>query len=470
MENENVNGEGQQPNTPAAQGQEQGRSQATASTVTATTVNVEQERAQAATAERTRITTIRSAVRTAGLEDSVAEELINNASSIEVARAAIFDKMAAKQQATTPAPRTQSNAANNVITVDEQDKIRSAMSEAILHRADPSNKLTDAKSHDYKGMKLFDMARHFLQAKGENPFRYSPNETVKRAIATTDFPDLLTTTVGRQLRRFFEAVNGSWERLGSRTTVSDFRAKTGVQVDGAVTFDKIAEGGDYKSAKILQNSKATIAVETYGKLVSITRQAIINDDLDVFSRVPQIIAQGAKNLQAKMFWDMVINNVNTPDGVALFHADHANLAGAGATISETTLNAAIVAMAKQKSPAGEELGLSPKFLVVPIELQTLAKKLMASITATKTGDVNPFKDAFEIISEVRLSRASATNWYMFADPSTIEGLIYAYLDGEEGLFTESRTNFDNDSVETKARMEFGVAAWEHRGIYKNPGA
>lgn len=462
----NKSGEGQQQ--PTAEAQEAARSQQQAVTVQTIVLNEDQIRTQATTAERQRIVDIRTAVRTAGLEESVADEMVTNNTGIDQARAQIFAKMAAKQG--TPNVKPQSDASNAVAIGDEGDNIRSAMSEAILHRCEPGTVKLSDKAQEFKGMKLLDMARHMLQLKGENPFKYSQVEAVQRAISTTDYPDLLTSTVGRQLRRFFEAVNGSWQQLGTQTTVSDFRAKTGVQIDGTVTFDKIAEGGEYKSAKIIQNNKATIAVDTYGKLVKITRQAIINDDLNAFSQLPKIFAQGARNLQAKMFWDMVLNNVNTPDGVALFHATHGNLAGAGAVMNETTLNAAIVAMGLQKSPAGEEIQLAPKFLVVPIELQTLAKKLMASITSTKTTDVNPFNNAFDIISEVRLSRNSPISWYMFADPSTVEGLIYAYLDGQNGLYTESRTNFDDDSVETKARMEFGVAAWEHRGVYKNPGA
>ncbi|MCG2614890.1 Mu-like prophage major head subunit gpT family protein [Terrimonas sp. NA20] len=430
------------------------------------TVNEEAIRAQAAQAERQRSSDIRQAVRAVELEESVADELINSGVTIDQARASIFEKVAAKKTSIKP----QGNAANASASGDERTGIRAAMQEAIIFRAEPGSVKLSEKAQDFRGMKMFDIARHFLQEKGENPLRYSQNETVKRAISTTDLPDLLTDTTSRQLRKFFDAQNSSWEFLGTRTTVSDFREKTGVQIDGAVTFDKIAESGEYKSAKILQNTKAKISVDTYGKIVKITRQAIINDDLDAFARIPKIIAQGARNLQASMFWNLITGNVATPDGTALFHADHGNLAGAGATISEATLNAAIVAMMKQQSPAKEELGLTPKYLVVPVELQTTAKKLMASITATKTGDVNPFNNAFEVISEVRLSRNSPIAWYMFADPATVEGAMYCYLDGEEGLRNEGRVNFDDDSVETKSSLEFGVANWDYRGAYKNPGA
>ena len=377
--------------------------------------------------------------------------------------------MAATQ--TTPTVRQQSNAGTGIITIDEHDKLRSALELVILNRAEPGSVKLEDKANEMRGMKLFDMARHFIQLKGDNPFALNQNQTVARAIATTDFPDLLTSTLGRQLRKYFEAYNsGSWKKIANRTSVSDFRAKTGVQVDGSVTFEKIAEGGEYKATKFMQNSKATISVDTFGRMIKITRQAIINDDLDVFSKIPKYIAQGANNMQAKAVWDLILDNAKTPDGKAIFHTDHGNLAGAGAAISETTLNAAIVAMMKQQSPSLEELMLQPKYLIVPVELQTAAQKILTGIIASTTGDVNVFAKAFELISEIRASRKSATAWYMAADPSQVEGLEYAYLDGEDGVYTESQTNFKDDSIDTKARIEFGVAAWEYRGWYKNPGA
>lgn len=448
---------------PAPATEDQTRSNNPAPAPAPAPVNEGEIRNQAATAERTRITEIRSMVRTANLPESEADTLIENGSTLDEARSSLFEKMAAKQN---PAPKPNTRA--TVVGNDERDVTRSAMQEVILHRAgEMAIKDMSEPARNMRGMKLMDMARHFVQQDGHNVFAMSQNEAVARAISTTDFPDLLTSTVGRQLRKYMEASVSPWERLSQRTTVSDFRSKTGIRVDGATTFSKIEEGGEYKSASMLMDEKATIGVDTYGTLIKIGRRAIINDDLEVFARVPRLFAQGAQRLKEKMFWDLFTAGL-TPDGLSIFHADHGNIAGAGGVLSETTLNAAIVAMAKQQTPAGEEMGVKPSVLLVPVELQTLATKLMASVTAGKTGDVNPFRDAFEIISEIRLSRKSATAWYL-VDPSA-EGIMHAYLDGEEGLYTESRTNFEDDSVETKARMEFGVAAWDYRGFYKNAGA
>jgi len=50
------------------------------------------------------------------------------------------------------------------------------------------------------------------------------------------------------------------------------------------------------------------------------------------------------------------------DGKELFHADHGNLAGAGAIPSETTLEAAEIAMGAQKDAQDKPLNLKPRFL------------------------------------------------------------------------------------------------------------
>ena len=43
------------------------------------------------------------------------------------------------------------------------------------------------------------------------------------------------------------------------------------------------------------------------------------------------------------------------------------------------------------------------------------------------------------------------------------------LEGQEGVFIETRMGFDVDGVEIKARLDFGAKAIDWRGLYKNPG-
>jgi hypothetical protein len=111
----------------------------------ASTVNVENERKAAVKLEKERSQGILTACRAAGFDQAYAETLINNENlSLDQARAAIIEKMAAGQ---TPAPRS----ATTVVTADEQVKERGAIEYALLHRSAPAdyplNKPNDLQAH-----------------------------------------------------------------------------------------------------------------------------------------------------------------------------------------------------------------------------------------------------------------------------------------------------------------------------------
>ncbi|SIS76252.1 phage portal protein [Phaeovulum vinaykumarii] len=71
---------------------------------------------------------------------------------------------------------------------------------------------------------------------------------------------------------------------------------------------------------------------------------------------------------------------------------------------------------------------------------------------------------------IRLDAASETAWYLAASPNQIDTIEYAYLEGQQGAYIETRNGFDVDGVEIKCRLDFGAKAIDWRGLYKNPGA
>ena len=416
-------------------------------------------------AERERSAQIRAAVRAAGLEDEVAVALIDNGTSIFDARTEIINKLAEQN---TPNQRTAT--VSNAVGADEVEKTRTAIIEAVMHRAEPGSvKTLDEKSKDYVHYSMPELARQCLDMKGERSGRFGPSEMITRALATTDFPLILGGVVSRFLRKFYETQNFDWKYLARQISAPDFRERTGIAASGKITFEEIAEGGQYKNAQLLTEESAKVKLKTFGRKITITRQAIINDDLGVFTYLPKMIAQGAANFQADKIWGLITSNAKTPDGKALFHADHANLAAGGdkAAPSSATLSKGRTAMWRQTTPAGEIMPVAPKYLVVPAELQTTAEQLMTSILANQTANVNIFASKYDIIVDPRLTDVNA--WYLAADPSAIEGLVYAYLAGEEGLHVENKVDFDNDAVVTKARLDFDCNIWDYRGWYKNPG-
>jgi hypothetical protein len=105
-------------------------------------------------------------------------------------------------------------------------------------------------------------------------------------------------------------------------------------------------------------------------------------------------------------------------------------------------------------------------LIVPSALETLAEKTITAIQARAVADVN----VFAFLSLVVEPRLTGTAWYLAADPASIEGLEYCYLEGEQGPQVFSEVGFDIDGLRLKCRLDYGGGWVEHRGFWKQPGA
>jgi len=178
-------------------------------------------------------------------------------------------------------------------------------------------------------------------------------------------------------------------------------------------------------------------------------------------------------LESDVVWSIIIANAAMADGAALFHANHKKLAASGAALSVTTVGEARAMMAKQTGLDKKTvLNIRPAFLLVPAALELAAEQLVAqNLIPAKTGDVVPQSiRTLAPIAEPRLDVASATAWYLSANPAQIDTIEYAYLEGQEGAYIETRNGFDVDGVEIKCRLDFGAKAIDWRGLYKNPGA
>jgi len=438
------------------------------------TPDVEQVRKEAAAAERKRVSDIRTAVRKAGLQDSFADSYIESGADINDVRSAVLDELEKNDpnKGATGASRVEFGA-------DERDKKRSVMTDALILRANPTLKL-DAKNvsaaREYRGMSLLDMAREILDGAGVNHRGMTRREIAQAALSPmvrgthtiSDFPILLSATYNRTLRAAYAEYPRTFTPFTRRATMPDFREMSRAQISTLVgDFDQVVEAAEYKAGTFAE-AKETYKLAKYGKTVAITWESIINDDLSALSRVPSAFAAAAARKQSDLVYGIITGNPNMADGNALFSVAHGNLAGTAAAINATSLSLARAAMRKQTGLAGEPIDVAPSFLVVGPDKETEAQQLIqAVIMATKTSDTNVFRGSLEIIVDTRVT---GNQWYLSATPANIDTIEYAFLDGEEELFTEDEWDFNTDSYKIKGRMVFATKAIDWRGLYKNAGA
>lgn len=413
---------------------------------------------------------IRALVDTAGLARDLADDLIDRSATLDEARAAINTARLAGARRTPLAPRVEVIAEH-----DTPEAFRSAAGEALYVRVNPRHTPSE-RARALVGMTTLDLSRECLRRSGVTTIGLSPAETVTRALNTTsDFPLLLGETMNRTLRPAYEAAPAVLKRLARQTTAKDFRTRTKLQVSEAAPLLKVGEHGEYKSSTFTEAGES-YKVDTFGRIFGLTRQALINDDLGAFADAPAKMGLAAAEFESQFLVDLLVEGAGLgpvmADGERLFDAAHSNLWSGSLpvdepVIGETTLSAARLAMRRQKGLSGQAINVRPAFLLIPPELETTAEKTLAAVQANKTDDVNVFGGKLEILVEARLTNTA--RWYVVADPASIEGLEYAYLQGAEGPQTETRTGFDVDGVQFKVRLDFGAAFVDWRGWYTNAG-
>jgi hypothetical protein len=434
----------------------------------------EQARAEGVKLERTRIAEIGKIVRAAKLPETLSQKLVNDGTSIQQARKLVLDELA-KKSGEGGEIRSQVS-----IIRDEMDSVRSMAENALLHRHDPKNYKLDDGAREYRGMTLMEIGRDILKRRGIDTKGLSKAELAGAMLgmetrggfhSTSDFANIVLNVANKTLRSAYEAAPQTFKPFARQVTAPDFKTIARVQLGDAPSLEKVNESGEFKRGTI-SDGKEQYSLATYGKVVAINRQVIINDDLGAFTRLPEMFGRAAADLQSDTVWGILTSNPNMGDGVALFHATHGNLAGAGAAIGVTTLGDARAAMRKQKGLNGRFINIMGKYLIVPAALETVAEQYVTqtNIIYTKSSDYNPFANKLQVVAEPRLDAASALSWYMAADPAQIDTIEYCFLEGNEGVYLESRMGFDVDGVELKARLDFAAKAIDHRGFWKNPGA
>lgn len=408
--------------------------------------------------ERKRVSDIRTMVRALDLDDNVAEDLIQKGVTVDQARAAVIDKMAKQDEDT--------NIRSDIRVGD--DLSRKSRNEAIenyiLHRANPAKIELSQNGRDYRGMTLLDIAREIV---GQKECRgLNRNEIVQRAFhSTSDFSEIMSSVIGRSLRRGYENTRKTFLPIARRIVVPDFRERQLIALSNAPSLEKVLEGGEYKYGTVSDTGEP-FRISTFGKILAVTRQVIINDDLDALTSIPQKMAAAAARLENRMVYDLLTSNPAMSDGVALFHADHGNLTDG--LLTTTGIGKIRKLMRVQTDPSGEDiLNIEPKHLVVPAALEETALKGKATIVPNVIASSQPFASTYDIITEGYLDGNSETVFYMAADPDEAGGLVYGYLEGEEGPYLETRNGFDRDGVEFKVRHDFGVGVEDFRGLAKS---
>lgn len=413
-----------------------------------------------------------------GVADLQTEILADPSITVEAAGKRLLTKLGADTAPANPAgahPRIETLA-------DETDKRREAVAQALLARAglrDATGAVIRANAaNPMRGMRLLDIARASLQRAGVRTDGMSPMEVVGAAFtqSTSDFPILLENTMHKALQNAYAVAAFTWSRFCKTGTVSDFRAHNRYRVGSLSNLDSKTELGEFKNKTIPDGEKGSITAGTKGNIINLSREAVINDDLEAFVGLAASLGRAAgRTVESDVYAALALNGGLGPtmaDGYSLFHANHSNI-GTAAAIAMSAIDADRVVMASQKDVGGNDyLDLRPAVLLVPLSLGGTARSINDAQydpdTANKLQKPNIVNGLFRDI--VDTPRLTGTRRYLFADPGEAAVMEVAFLDGMQEPYLELQNGFEVDGARYKVRLDFGVAAIDYRGAVTNAGA
>lgn len=377
---------------------------------------------------------------------------------------------------------------------DQREKFHDGALRAIELRAgmikDVKQQEEYRQGNEFVGMSLVEIARASLTRMGISTVGMDAKRIVGMAFTaqpsfvraspiighgTSDFTNLLLDASNKMLIGGYTEAPETWRPFCKVISVPDFKTANLLNRSNFGDLDAVPEFAEYKYGT-MSDKKETLVLATYGKLFSISRKAIINDDLSAFTEVPMLMGRAAARQVGDLAYGILTTNAALDtDSVALFNSAHANYyttTGAGAP-SVTTLDTMFTGMAVQTDPSGSTLNIVPRYLVCPRALENTSRVLLTATydPAGTAGTLkpNPFQGRMDVIADARLDAFNSAGWFTLADPNIMPTVVVGFLNGVEAPYLEQETAFTQDGVSFKVRIDAGADAADYRGAAYNDG-
>jgi len=453
-------------------------------------------------AERDRCKTIREL----GKKHSVnVDALVDNGATVEQAREFVLEAITERGQ-NQPVGRA-------TVTKDGIQSFREACCNSLRLRAgrDLTKEEREAGGDDLAGLSLIELARECRRRKGlpipagrdqlisETLFG-SPRITefqLSRAqetisTSTDDFPYILANVAHKEMLAGAKSARVTWRLWCKKGNLNDFKAHSRLKLSEAGDLEEIAEGEGYNHTKFSEQ-RENITLKTYGKVWNMTRQMMINDDVNAFTQVPFTLGRRAAFKPEILAVQVLLSNPTMADGVSLFDTSHSNYNAAAANNASDVDKARsclqqlwellMLQSAMQHSDLSDEVSmyLNSGLKVVlcgPSTYMYHAAALRSSNWADTNRDANPLQDLDitlvpnQLLENSLITGYSTTATYGFADPQESPVIEVGFLNGNESPYQEEvvNTGTSADGRVFKVRLDCVAGAIDYRGAVKENGA
>lgn len=338
--------------------------------------------------------------------------------------------------------------------------------------------------------------------------RELPSMWLYEAMSTSDFQLIFSDIIDRQLLGFWAEVPAVWRNFFRVGTLRDLRTANAYYMDGGEgQLLPVKELGEYLAAK-LTPGKYTRKLDKYGRVMGISLEMILNDDLEAITDIPRRFARAARRTESKLATSAYVsasgphssfytsgnkNIINSANGAS---ADNPPL-------SITGLQDGLLVLGKMVDADSEPIVIEAVELVVPPALELIAQNVLNATeirtTAASAGAASNIEltvanwmrnrvrlNVDPYIPHVATTANGNTSWWLVAS-STSERPAFAFdhLAGREQpqLFMKAADavrvgggtvdpldgDFDHDEIRYKVRHFAGASRLEPKATVASNG-
>lgn len=324
---------------------------------------------------------------------------------------------------------------------------------------------------------------------------------IQENITTSDLPYLLGSVIDRELMAKYDEAPKVWDGFATRVTVRDFRPKKlDDLLGGRGVLSVVPQGAPYPQDSVSDN-EYSLSVSKRGKVIPITWEDLVNDNLDALRTLPAREASAAAWTEDYVATSALV----TASGANSSFFTGQNAATA-LPLTATNLQTAIQAVRARKDAEGLPVIVPKLVLMVPPALQIQALQILhavqldtieGSTTSTPAGNkvarsANYLTDMVTLVvnpwlTVIATDGKASGRWFLLPDPNGPRPAVaQGFLRGHEtpdlrvkadtgnavggGPVSPEEGSFDDDSIAYRVRHVVGSTTVDPLATYVSDGS
>jgi len=419
------------------------------------------------------------------MNEDVSEYVAKGASYAETVQAVMLARETKKAEEQSKAD--DSTPATVTVGAEKFEKQKDAITTALLHRA--GFKKAEGDAGEFANIPLFEVARFALEKNGKQVDKYANAATITKELfkgtsfmSAADFVSIMDNVANKAAMMPTRPVETTYEQITQTTMNKDARpvnlydwSGTGVlpevHWEGEITYDYMNDMGITNEPK------------PYAKIMGVTEQMIINDDVGFFELFTNSFVQaGRRTVEKLLYTGFFLGNPNVQfDGLPLFAEVttpaentrrttniYKTASGTG-TATLDAISGAYQLMAAQMSFGKDQelLGLMPRYIICSPMLYPQMDLLTHSTTNPE--QPNPAVGVPSYVNGLTVIRSkylTGDTWYAMADPVECPVFDIIRIEGYEGPQVSARESFTRLALEMRVLEYFGLSVVNPKGIVK----